>query len=187
MIIYLHGLNSSPLSSKGVMLAEYCATHKINCAVPQLPHYPAQAVALINEMLPQEGKHTLVGSSMGGYYAAWFCERRDNVRAVLVNPAVRLADKLESFVGQEQQMYHSSETYLFTQKHLDELRALEIPRITHPQKYLLLAQTGDEVLDYQEAADYFVGGRQIIEEGGDHSFIGFARHLPLIADWAKQK
>jgi hypothetical protein len=51
MIIYLHGLNSSPLSSKAILLAEYCAAHGIDCAVPQLRHRPSQAVAQIKSIL----------------------------------------------------------------------------------------------------------------------------------------
>lgn len=184
MIIYLHGFNSSPLSSKAVLLAEYCAAKSVECVVPQLHHRPGRAVVQISTLLQADGEHLLVGSSMGGYYATWFCENHAHVRAVLINPAVKLADKLADYIGKPQKNYHTDEAYEFTATHLEEMRALEVTRITAPEKYMLMAQTGDEVLDYREAEKFYAGGQQIIEEGGDHSFTDFARHLPAIVGFA---
>ena len=191
MIVYLHGFNSSPLSSKAVLLAEYCAAEGVACVAPQLHHRPARAAAQISELLKTDGAHLLVGSSMGGYYATWFCERgvRENTRAVntravLINPAVKLAEKLADCVGKTQKNYHTGESYVFTEAHLEETRALEVARIASPQKYLLLAQTGDETLDYREAEKFYAGARHIIEEGGDHSFADFARHLSAVVGFA---
>ncbi|MGI9307046.1 MAG: YqiA/YcfP family alpha/beta fold hydrolase [Gammaproteobacteria bacterium] len=184
MIIYLHGFNSSPLSSKAVMLAEYCAKEGAACAVPQLSDRPKIAAAQIGELLKTDGEHALIGSSMGGYYATWFCENRDNARAVLINPAVRLAEKLAEYLGREQKNYHTGETYMFEERHLEEFRALEVNKIAAPEKYFLLAQTGDEVLDYREAEKFYAGARHLIEPGGDHSFTNFAQHLPAILKFA---
>ena len=185
MIIYLHGFNSSPLSSKAVLLSEYCAKIGAECVAPQLHHRPAMAASQIAELLQADGSHLLVGSSMGGYYATWFCENRANARAVLINPAVKLADKLADYAGKTQANYHTGEEYVFGASHLSEMRALEIARIVAPQKYFLLAQKGDEVLDYREAEQFYAGAKQVIEDGGDHSFAGFARHLPAIVRFAK--
>jgi pimeloyl-ACP methyl ester carboxylesterase len=43
--------------------------------------------AVGNLILQAPGKPTLVGSSLGGYYATYLAERHD-LRAVLINPAV---------------------------------------------------------------------------------------------------
>lgn len=185
MIVYLHGFNSSPLSSKAVLLAEYCAAEGIRCVAPQLHHRPARAAAQITGLLradtPTPDSPTLlVGSSMGGYYATWACETFADTRAVLINPAVRLADKLAAEVGKTQKNYHTDESYEFTAAHLEETRALEVQKIAAPEKYFLLAQTGDEVLDYREAEAFYAGARAVIEDGGDHSFADFARHIPAI-------
>ena len=53
-----------------------------------------------------------------------------------------------------------------------------------PQRYLLLIETGDEVLDYREAVEKYRGARQIVIEGGDHSLQSFPQHIPLILEFA---
>ena len=185
MIIYLHGLNSSPLSEKCVLLTEYCAKKGVDCIAPQLHHRPKQAIAQIEPLLKEEGEHLLVGSSMGGYYATWLCENHSNTRAVLINPAVKLADKITDYVGKEQTNYHNLEDkYMFTEEHLEEFRELEITTVAAPEKYFLLAQTGDELLDYREAETLYAGGKQAIEEGGSHSFDGFERFIPEIVKFS---
>ena len=187
MIIYLHGFNSSPLSEKARQLAAYCGRAGETCVVPQLPHHPAQAVRMAEELMQSAGSNvTLVGSSMGGYYATWLCERNRGARAALINPAVKLAGKLADCVGREQKNYHNGETYLFTEDHLRALAALEVAAVEAPQRYLLMVQTGDELLDYREAAAYYAGCESIVEEGGDHSFQHFDRHLPRIIDFHRR-
>jgi predicted esterase YcpF (UPF0227 family) len=56
------------------------------------------------------------------------------------------------------------------------LRALEVPRVT-PARYLLLVETGDEVLDYRQAVARYAGSRQIVLEGA----ITASRASPICA------
>ena len=71
-----------------------------------------------------------------------------------------------------------------TQAHFDELLALRVARITRPERYLLLVETGDEVLDYREAVAFYGGGFQYVRGGGDHTFTEFASQLPPILRFA---
>lgn len=162
----------------------YCASAGIPCAAPTMHHRPSEAMRQVGMYLGDGKPHTLVGSSMGGYYATWLCEQHPPLRGVLINPAVKLADKLADFVGKPQKNYHGGEDYLFEQVHLDEFRALQTDGITNPARYLLMVQTGDEVLDYREAVAFYDGAQHVVEEGGDHSFVDFTRHLPVIAKFA---
>lgn len=187
MLIYVHGFNSSALSCKAGLLRGHMAKlgRADQYACPELPHCPAQAMALLRGLL--EGLDpksvTLVGSSLGGYYATWLVEHL-GARAVLVNPAVRPYELLAPYVGSQKNLY-TGESYEFTAAHIEELRALEVDRIT-PDRYLLLAATGDEVLDYRDAVRRYAGCRQIIVEGGDHGFRGFADCLDtVIAFWQR--
>ena len=54
-----------------------------------------------------------------------------------------------------------------------------------PERYLLLVETGDEVLDYREAVAFYGGAWQYVRGGGDHSFTDFAAQiLPPILRFA---
>ena len=53
-----------------------------------------------------------------------------------------------------------------------------------PQRYLLLVQTGDEVLDYRVAVAFYAGAWQFVRGGGDHAFHDFAAQLPVILRFA---
>jgi predicted esterase YcpF (UPF0227 family) len=66
--------------------------------------------------------------------------------------------------------------YELTADHLEELRELEVATV-RPEHYLLLVSTGDEVLDYRRAVEKYRGSEKIIQEGGDHGFSDFERHL----------
>ena len=185
MIIYLHGFNSAPASHKARSMAEYMKERGLEGEIycPELPHRPADAIALAAAELakhdPQEV--TLVGSSLGGFYATYLAEKH-GWKAVLVNPAVHVQTLLRDALG-TQTNWHTGEKWVLTEAHLAELAALDVARITHPERYLLLLQTGDEVLDYLSAESYYVGARQVIESGGDHGFAGFERHFQSILDF----
>lgn len=44
-----------------------------------------------------------------------------------------------------------------------------------------MVQTGDEVLDYQQAVEKYRHCQLVIEQGGDHSFVNYENILPKIA------
>ena len=111
MLIYLHGFNSSPQSHKAQVLGRYLAERGLGeCyACPALPHQPEAAVAVIETELARapKGPVTLVGSSLGGYYATWLSENH-GLKAVLINPAVHPHRDLRAFLGVQQNL-HSGE------------------------------------------------------------------------------
>lgn len=184
MIVYLHGFNSSPASGKAKQLGEHMARlgRQADYYCPALPNSPREAIALVEtSMVKHRGPVTLVGSSLGGFYATHLAEKH-GWKAVLVNPAVHAHILMRGAIG-TQTNWHSGEKWQFTEAHLAELAALDVPAITRPERYLLLAQTGDEVIDYRDAVAYYAGATQIIEDGGDHGFAGFERHFQTILDF----
>jgi hypothetical protein len=185
MLIYIHGFNSSSGSGKARELRAWLEGHGLGeaFACPDLPHRPAAAIALLEGLIARsQGPAKLVGSSLGGFYAACLAERHD-LKAVLINPCMSCHEKLAGAVGQVQTNWHSGEEYYFTQAHVDELQALHLPRLRRPENHLLLVETGDEVLDYREAEAYFQGARQVVLEGGDHGFSRFADYIPMILEF----
>ncbi|MBF2735119.1 MAG: esterase [Betaproteobacteria bacterium AqS2] len=184
MILYLHGFNSSSASGKAQATVAAAQEAGVECVAPDLPHRPAAALRLCAEICA--GKKVLaVGSSLGGYYATVLVERGLARRGVLINPAVAVAAKLRGEIGKTQRNYTNDEVYEYTAEHDRELAEVEVAAVADASRYLLLAQKGDELLDYREAAAYYAGAEQVIEEGGDHSFIGYERHLPRLLELAR--
>jgi len=185
MIFYLHGFNGGPQSTKAQVLKRCLDARGLGAqfACPQLPHHPDAAIALVEREIARHpaGAVTLVGSSLGGFYATHLAERHA-VRAVLVNPAVRPQRDLERYLGVQRHLY-TGEEYELTRGHIDAWRRLDVAAI-HPERYLLLVETGDELLDYREAVAKYAGCRQVVVEGGDHSLASFPQHLPLVLGFA---
>jgi len=184
MFVYLHGFNSSPASGKARQLGEHMASlgRQADYYCPALPNSPREAIAHVESGLAQtRGPVTLIGSSLGGFYATYLAEKH-GWKAVLVNPAVHAHKLMRGALG-PQTNWHSGEKWELTEVHLAELAALDVPTISQPERYLLLVQTGDEVLDYRDAVAYYAGATQIVEDGGDHGFAGFEHHFQTILDF----
>ena len=181
MLIYVHGFNSSARSFKAGLLRDRVAQLGLGAdyACPELAHRPQQAIAQLEALIAGSPRAAtaLVGSSLGGFYATWLAEKY-RLKAVLVNPAVRPYELLHDYLGPQKNLYTGAE-YEFTEQHLVELRELEVAAIT-PERYLLMLQTGDEVLDYRQAVEKYRDARQIVIEGGDHGFGSFATYLDTV-------
>ena len=184
-LLYLHGFTSAPQSHKAQALAARMRErgHGDAFVCPQLPPSPKEAIALAESIIGQrEQPVTLVGSSLGGYYATYLAERH-GLKAVLVNPAVVAHLSLQQYVGPQQNLY-TGERFDFTETHIEELRALEVPRLPHPERFWLLTEKGDELLDYRRAVTKYAGARQTVLEGGDHSFTRWGDYLDEVIAFA---
>lgn len=182
MILYLHGFRSSPSSFKARFLAERLQSlglqDKYIC--PQLPASPQAAIQLAQACIAHvnPGDLTVIGSSLGGFYATWLAEQT-GCRAVLLNPAVKPPRDLEKYVGMHTQ-YHSDAPFEFKREYIAELEVLVSAKITLPSRYFLVAATGDEVLDWREMVDHYPLTKQLIINGGDHGLSDFADYADAI-------
>lgn len=183
MILYLHGFCSSPASWKSQLLAEEMARRGLagHFVCPQLSPVPDVAMADVSRLIEQAcGPVTLIGSSLGGHYASYLAEKYD-LPAVLINPAAIACLDAENFIG-EHANFHSGEHFTFTADHARQLLAQVVTPT--PARYWLLLETGDEVLDYRHAQDFWFGCRQSVFEGGDHSFTRFPEFVPQLIEFA---
>ncbi|MBI3286086.1 MAG: alpha/beta fold hydrolase [Burkholderiales bacterium] len=182
MILYLHGFRSSPHSYKARLLIQRMQqlgrASEFFC--PALSASPLLAIRQAEQIMADyaPSEITLIGSSLGGYYATWLAERYA-CQAVLLNPAVTPPRELESYVGVTT-AYHSDEVFEFKAEYVDELRSFAVAQISRPQRYLLLAATGDEVLDWREMAAHYAGAPQVIIQGGDHGISEFAAYMDSV-------
>ncbi len=179
MILYLHGFRSSPKSFKARVvqkaLEDAGRAHELIC--PQLPASPKAAMDLCLLLAARHAPDNLsiIGSSLGGFYATWLAERL-GVRAVLLNPSVDPTRNLEHHVGVTT-AWHSSEPFEFRREYIGELADLRVGEITRPERYFLLAATGDEVLDYRDMVAHYPGARQHVIRGSDHAISEFPQYV----------
>ncbi|MGZ5201876.1 MAG: YqiA/YcfP family alpha/beta fold hydrolase [Telluria sp.] len=179
MILYLHGFRSSPRSFKARVVHERMRAlgrdNELIC--PQLPASPKEAMELALKLVQRypADQLAIIGSSLGGFYATWLAEKL-GCRAVLLNPAVNPLKDLEQHVGVTT-AWHSDAPFEFKREYIDELAALRIETITRPERYYLLAATGDEVLDYRDMVAHYAGARQHVIEGSDHAIQEFPQYV----------
>ena len=178
-VLYLHGFRSSPRSFKARVVHErMTAIGRANDLIcPQLPASPKAAMELALLLAERHAPDNLaiVGSSLGGFYATWLAERL-GVRAVLLNPAVDPCASLDKHVGVTT-AWHSDDPFEFRREYVDELAALKVERITRPERYFLIAATGDEVLDYRDMVAHYPGARQHVIQGSDHAISEFPDYV----------
>jgi predicted esterase YcpF (UPF0227 family) len=182
-VLCLHGFASSPKSWKIEALRKVMAARDLadRLIAPMLPWPPEDALALLEEIIAATPcPLTLVGSSLGGYYAAWLAERH-NLKAVLINPAVAAHLGFKQYLGVQHNL-HTGERIQVEHANLETLRAFAIERPT-PERYLVLLETGDEILDYRVAAAHYAGARQRVCAGGNHSFTRFPEFIAEILEF----
>ena len=152
-------------------------------ACPALPDQPEAAIRAIEQAIggSDPRRVTFLGSSLGGFYATYLAEKLA-CRAVLVNPAVTPHLGLAAYLGTQKNL-HTGEPYELTRAHLEGWRRLLVERVD-PERYLLLLETGDETLDWREAARKYEGARMVVRDGGDHSLQSFPEHLDRILAFA---
>jgi predicted esterase YcpF (UPF0227 family) len=102
LFVYLHGFKSSPLSNKAQLTKAAIETRiqlgeQITWYCPQLPASPRAAIAMVREHIDgQTFSHlSLMGSSLGGYYATHLGELFPS-KVSLLNPAIEPARDLEA-------------------------------------------------------------------------------------------
>jgi predicted esterase YcpF (UPF0227 family) len=183
-VIYLHGFRSSPASFKAQLLAQAMARagRGEDFVCPQLPDAPERAWALIIEHIQVDEHDLVVGSSLGGFYAHAVAEQT-GCRAVLLNPAMDAPRLLADRIGRHTRWHDESISVEFGAADLDALR--RIGRTTlNPERYLLIAAKGDEVIDWRDMVNALPGVRSIIIEGGDHALSDFAHHIDTVLAFA---
>lgn len=185
LLVYLHGFRSSPRSSKAVMTGEGIKSisgpeNSIEWYCPQLLASPKKSMALVEDHIKRSDAERLVvvGSSLGGFYANYLAEKY-GCKAIVLNPAVRAARELAPHVGM-MTAYDSDEPFDFRPEYIDELKSLQVEKITNPSRYFLIAAKGDELLDWREMVSFYPGAKQLVLEGSDHGIADYADHLPQV-------
>ena len=179
-LLYLHGFRSSPLSAKARMTAAAVANRHpgVTWLCPALHASPRRAMDNVQQAIADWPRTSMavMGSSLGGFYATWLAEQF-GCRAVLLNPAVKPTRDLAAQLGEHALWHDPAQSFTFEQSHVDELKALEIPRISRPERYFAVIAKGDEVLDWREMLGHYPGATVKLLPAGDHALSDFDQHL----------
>jgi uncharacterized protein len=189
LVVYLHGFRSSPRSSKARMTGDAIA-HRVEQGAPiewycpQLHASPQESMDMVRRHIDasKADRLSVIGSSLGGFYTNYLAEQY-GCKGIALNPAVRAGRELEPHVGM-MTAYDSEEPFDFRAEYIDELNRMQVESITLPERYLLLAATGDELLDWREMAAFYPSAQQIIIQGSDHGIHNYSEYLDSVVGFA---
>lgn len=185
-ILYAHGFKSSSRSRKVTQLREYVQARGIAASLitPDLSFEPVVALAQLMSACKNSRADdlTIIGSSLGGFYANVLTEKL-GCRAILLNPSITPFETLRDHLGEQTNIY-TGEKFEFNSIHIAQLKTMFVSRVTKPSRYLLMVETGDEVLDYSAAVDYYQGAKQLVIPGGDHELKSFPQHIETVLQFA---
>lgn len=172
MIIYIHGFGSHGLGSKANAFRNYFQDKGEAFIAPSLSYVPDLAIQTLEELIESYDDVRLIGSSLGGFYTLYLAQKYE-LKAVLINPSIYPYITLKKVLGKAPSFYDES-YFAWMESHLDMLKKYETDSIVE-ENIMLLLQKGDETLNYKEAEVKLPNAKQIVEEGGSHSFDGIER------------
>ncbi len=182
MILYIHGFGGNGESFKAKVAKRHFKNEGL--LAPSLSHIPDLTVGTLKdivEFFKDRGERVfLMGSSLGGFYALYLSELY-SLKAVLINPALNAPERLKRAVP-EAVNYYDGSRFEWREEHANMLKKYEVSPSSQ-KNILLMLQKGDEVLDYRDALKRLKEANLILEEGGNHRFEGFERHLKSIEEF----
>jgi len=181
-IFYFHGFASSADSKKAKVFDDFIKEKSSNIYlhIPNIDNSIEKSfIQLDNLVAENAGDRLFIGSSLGGFYASYFAEKFDS-KAVLINPASNPYLGMEMYLGKNTN-YSTNEEFYLTKKDLEILRLNNVSKIKSPSKYLVLIETGDNVIPFKHTLDFYNGCNFCIVNGGSHSFDSFEKKLEIIS------
>ena len=109
-----------------------------------------------------------MGSSLGGYYALYYAQIL-SAKAVLINPAIPPLIGFDKNLG-ENENYSTGNKFTISEEDISFLKSLSHKKLLHPNKVMVLIESGDEILAFDKTIAYFNGAHIDITFGGDHSY-----------------
>jgi len=183
MILYIHGFGSSGVGGKSTQFRDYFKCKNVPFIAPSLSYVPELAIKTLEEFIESYDEISLIGSSLGGYYAMYLAQKY-GLKAVLINPAMNSAKTLKRAINKQgyARNYYDGSSFEWNEGHIKMLEQYVVNRL-NDENYFLLLQKGDDVLDYKEALEIIPNAKFVVEEGGTHPFEGVDRYFTQIEDF----
>ena len=181
-ILYLHGFASSSDSTKAKVFENFIKKQNdLAVIIPDLPNNLAGWSEKIEELIKEHKPMALMGSSLGGFYSTYFA-RKIGAIDILLNPAVLPAEGMKTYLGKNKN-YSTGEEFLLTDSDIEHLFSMQKElrnKNTSDNSSLVILETGDEVLDYKQALEFYAGSQIKVIHGGSHSLDSFEQCLDQI-------
>jgi predicted esterase YcpF (UPF0227 family) len=179
MIIYIHGFGGSGAGSKAKIFKELFKAENRDFIAPSLSYIPELAISTLKELIESyRGDIYLIGSSLGGYYATYLSKLPKVKRVVLLNPSTQPEKSLKRFLGLGVTFYDESR-FEWNVNHIESLKRFKVNSFDR-DKFLVVLQSDDELIDYRVAKEMFKDVNMIVASGGGHSFTGVENYFDEI-------
>lgn len=177
MILYIHGFASCGDSNKSRLLTQ----HFEKVLSPNVPVDPDKAISFLQKLIIDNEVTLIIGSSLGGFYAAYFAEKFQ-IKTVLINPSTQPFITLAPYVGTNE-FFCSGEKFEWTREHITKLFSYSIAQDSIKVPVLVLLQKGDEVLDYTKAEALYANYEVVVQDGGNHRFENLDEYVGVIGEF----
>jgi predicted esterase YcpF (UPF0227 family) len=138
---------------------------------PSLPVPPNEAIEVLETMMAEHDIKGFVGTSLGGFYSFYMAVVHQR-KALMVNPVLDPSRKLAARVGENKNLV-TGEPFQWRREYLDQLAEME-SKIESTEKawenYYLAIGKNDELLDPDEAINYFLYKSTVKLYDDDHRF-----------------
>lgn len=182
MLLYIHGFRTTSHSHKAVLLKDHYQDHIIASAHSYVPD---EAIKNLEENIDTYNITGIIASSIGGYYATYLSQKHD-IKTVLINPSVKPYETTRRYLGENERQ--DGMIFTWEEEHLAMLENYKIARSDLKRdNFFLFLQTGDEVLDYRVAQEFYAGSKHILEEGGNHRFDRFERYFDDVSEFLREE
>ena len=181
-IFYFHGFASSADSTKAIVFNDFIKEKfpNIYLHIPNIDNSIEKSFIQLEKLVGKnKGDRLFIGSSLGGFYATYFAEKLCS-KAVLINPASNPYLGMEMYLGKNTN-YSTNEEFFLTKKDLEILKLNNVSKVNSPANYLVLIETGDDVIPFKYTLDFYSGCNFRIVNGGSHSFDSFKEKLEIIS------
>ena len=181
-IFYFHGFASSADSTKAIVFNDFIKEKfpNIYLHIPNIDNSIEKSFIQLEKLVGKnKGDRLFIGSSLGGFYATYFAEKLVS-KAVLINPASNPYLGMEMYLGKNTN-YSTNEEFYLTKKDLEILKLNNVLKVNSPANYLVLIETGDDVITFKYTLDFYSGCNFRIVNGGSHSFDSFKEKLEIIS------
>ena len=179
MILYIHGFASCGNSNKTKLLKQ----HFDDVLAPDVPIDPDEAISFLQKLIVDNEVDLIIGSSLGGFYAAHLAEKFQ-IKTVLLNPSTQPFITLAPYIG-ENEYFCTGKKFMWTKEHLVKLMSYSIADNSIKAPILVLLQKGDEVLDYTKAEAVYKKYEVIVQEEGNHRFENLDEYIEKIREFMR--